>query len=81
MPDQPRRSFDIENLDNPINFINRELGLLAFQRRVLEEAQDEDNPLLERVIFLSIVVSTLYEFFMVRVGVLIMHNESCLTEL
>ena len=68
-------------LDSPALYINRELSLLQFQRRVLEEAQDPQNPLLERVKFLSIVGSNLEEFFMVRVGGLIMQNEAGVSEL
>lgn len=55
-------------LDNPNLYVNRELSLLSFQRRVLDEALDEANPLLERVKFLGILGSNLDEFFMVRVA-------------
>jgi polyphosphate kinase len=53
---------------NPELFINRELSLLDFQSRVLEEAQDETNPLLERIKVLAIFGSNMDEFFMVRVS-------------
>jgi polyphosphate kinase len=56
------------NLDDPSLYINREMSLLSFQERVLEEAEDSANPLLERVKFLSIFSSNMAEFYMVRVA-------------
>jgi len=56
------------DLNDPRLYVNSELGLLSFQWRVLEEARNPANPLLERVNFLSIVGSNLNEFFMVRVA-------------
>src|SRR5688572_21615843 len=56
------------DLSAPSLYINRELSLLEFQRRVLEEALDDRNPLLERLKFLAIFGSNMDEFFMVRVS-------------
>ena len=56
------------DLNNPELFINRELSMLEFQRRVMQEAWDNSNPLLERVKFVAILGSNLDEFFMVRVA-------------
>lgn len=65
-PEGPALS--VINLDAPDWYLNRELTWLAFNRRVLHEAQDERTPLLERVKFLAIVSSNLDEFFMKRIG-------------
>ncbi len=58
----------VHDLSDPSLYLNRELTWLAFNRRVLHEAEDERNPLLERLKFLAIVSSNLDEFFMKRIG-------------
>ena len=63
-------------LSDPTLYNNRELSLLEFNERVLEEAQDSSNPILERLRFICIVASNLDEFFEVRVASLKQQRQS-----
>ena len=59
---------NVIDLNSPEYFLNRELTWLEFNRRVMHEAEDKRNPLLERLKFISIVSANLDEFFMKRIG-------------
>lgn len=67
-------------LENPSYYIGRELSWLKFNARVLEEAFDESNPLLERLKFLAITASNLDEFFEIRVSSLLQRLEDGYTD-
>ena len=64
----PQPALPETDLRDPALYLNRELTWLEFNRRVLNEAEDERTPLLERVKFLAIVSSNIDEFFMKRIG-------------
>src|ERR1700684_3254133 len=67
-PDNRERSQPDRRLDDPSLYINRELSWLDFNERVLQLAEDEEIPLLERAKFCAIYTTNLDEFYMVRVA-------------
>jgi polyphosphate kinase len=82
MRERPKPAAIVSDIDlhDPSLYINRELSLLEFQRRVLAEAADPSNKLLERIKFLSIFSSNLDEFFMVRVAGIMQQVEKNVAE-
>jgi len=76
---EPYEPTDVD-LTDPELYLSRELSELAFQQRVLQQTLDEENPLLERVRFLSIVTRNLDEFVMKRIGGLKQQIEAGVTE-
>ncbi len=67
-PHPKRATVPVATLDDPSLYISRELSWVEFNDRVLEEALDARNPLLERLKFVAIYGTNLDEFFMIRVA-------------
>ena len=72
---------DEHNFSLADNYINRELSLLKFNSRVLQQARDPSTPLLERLKFLCISCTNLDEFFEIRVGGVKQHIELNITNI
>ena len=60
----------MNTVKSKLNLLNRELGVIEFNRRVLAQAQNQKAPILERLKFICIVSSNLDEFFEIRIAVL-----------
>ena len=80
VPDCLTTSVSPPELPTRYAYFNRELSWLAFNRRVLEQAENVRNPLLERVKFLAIVSSNLDEFFEIRVAGIIQQVDNGVTD-
>ena len=65
---EPARALGPDGLEDPSLYINRELSWLDFNDRVLQLAEDDEVPLLERVKFCAIYTTNLDEYYMVRVA-------------